>query len=138
VVLVTYPYEFTYPYIGTEHFPVLQFRVGSLQPGGEQVDVDAYLDTGAEQSLFEGWIARSVGLELLAGRPRRYRSTAGHAVEARLHYVRLWHPELGDFELEVGFSLSEITRNLLGRDFFDLVQIGFREHQLKFFVNPTP
>ena len=50
-------------------------------------------------------------------------------MEACLHAVRLSHPELGCFDLEIGFSPFPLRRNLLGRDFFNLVQIGFRERQ---------
>jgi hypothetical protein len=38
----------------------------------------------------------------------------------------------------VGFSSGEIHRNLLGRDFFNLAQIGFRERHLTFFITPSP
>jgi hypothetical protein len=62
----------------------------------------------------------------------------GAGVEARLHWVRLSHPELGDFDLEIGFTESPISRNLLGRDFFNLIQIGFRERYLTFYATPTP
>jgi hypothetical protein len=44
----------------------------------------------------------------------------------------------GDFNLEIGFTDRQIRRNLLGRDFFNLVQIGFREHQLQYYLNTTP
>ena len=63
---------------------------------------------------------------------------AGGVLPATLHAVQLSHADLGTFELEVAFSTTEIRRNLLGRDFFDLVQIGFREHHLAFFITPTP
>jgi len=32
----------------------------------------------------------------------------------------------------------EISRNLIGRDFFNLVQVGFREKYLTFYLTPTP
>jgi hypothetical protein len=34
--------------------------------------------------------------------------------------------------------LDDIQRNLLGRDFFDLVQVGFRENHSEFYVEPSP
>ena len=52
--------------------------------------------------------------------------------------MRLFHGDLGEFELEIGFSESPIRRNILGRDFFNLLQIGFRERYLVFYVTPTP
>ena len=138
MVSVTYPFQFAYPLMEGGHFPALQLRMQALQEPPQPVDVYAYLDSGAEQSLFDGGIARAIGLDLLTGRPKRYRSTVGEGIDARLHRVHLVHDDLGAFELEVGFSSGEISRNLLGRDFFNLVQIGFREHHLTFHVNPVP
>jgi hypothetical protein len=102
------------------------------------LDIDAYLDSGAERSLFEGWITRAIGLDLLAGRTIPYASLTRQTIEGRLHPVRLSHPSLGHFELEVGFSTGNISRNILGRDFFNLIQVGFRENHLAFYVTPTP
>jgi len=65
-------------------------------------------------------------------------SVAGVGLTARLHRVQLVHPVLGSFALEVGFSTVPISRNLLGRDFFNFIQIGFRERYLTFYVTPTP
>ncbi len=62
----------------------------------------------------------------LRGRPESYA------------WVQLAHADLGTFELEIAFSTSEIQRNLLGRDFFDLVQVGIREHHLELLVTPAP
>jgi len=42
------------------------------------------------------------------------------------------------YALEIGFSENPIRRNLLGRGFFNLIQIGFRERYLTFYMTPTP
>lgn len=118
--------------------PVLQLTIESLGEAMQSVDVDAFIDSGAAGSLFNGWIAFSIGLDLFSGERKIYGTTAGHPLETRLHRVRLSHADLGPFELEIGFSIAPIRRNLLGRDFFNLVQIGFRENQLSFFINPDP
>ena len=52
------------------------------------------------------------------------------------HRVRLSHEELGHHELRVGFSEQPIARNLLGRDFFGLFQIGFWESQSRLLFSP--
>jgi len=104
----------------------------------QAVLVDAFLDSGAGHSLFDGGIAGGIGIDLLSGARKRYETTAGVLIDARLHRVRLSHLQLGNFELEIGFSMGAISRNLLGRDFFNLTQIGFRENQLTFLVSPTP
>lgn len=62
----------------------------------------------------------------------------GQRLEARSHRVQLRHESLGDFELEIGFSTGHISRNVLGRDFLNLVQVGFRENQLAFYMTPKP
>ena len=67
-----------------------------------------------------------------------YRSSTGAELVARLHKVRLVHDSLGSHELTVGFSERRIARNLLGRDFFDLFQIGFREHHSKILFSHEP
>jgi hypothetical protein len=64
-------------------------------------------------------------------------NTSGSSIEARLHTVHVHHEKLGDFELEVGFSLGDIQRELLGRDFFNLAQVGFHEKQLAYYLTPT-
>jgi hypothetical protein len=102
------------------------------------VEIEAYLDSGAQRSLFDGSIARMVGLDLLAGRRLQLATAAGTGLEAFVHAVGLSHPELGQFELEVGFSSGHVRRNLLGRDFFNLVQIGFRERHSLFYLSPHP
>lgn len=56
-------------------------------------------------------------------------STTGEEIVARLHRVRIDHERLGERLLEVAFSEAPVVRNLLGRDFFGLFQIGFRELQ---------
>ena len=72
-----------------------------MGPDGDgALEIQCHLDSGAEVSLFDGEIA---------------------------HGIR--HEELGEHELRVGFSEQRQARNLLGRDFFNLFRIGFRERQ---------
>ena len=139
--MVSVDYSYALGYLPAERhrsFPGLPIQVGNPNVPDQAVEVPAHLDSGAEYSLFGGWIARSIGLDLLSGPPRPYASTTGASIEARVHRAVLIHPLLGTFPLEIGFSLSNIHRNLLGRDFFNLVQIGFRERRLAFYVTPSP
>ncbi len=55
-----------------------------------------------------------------------------------LHNLLFENELLGRFELEVGLSTSAIKRNLLGRDFFNLFQIGFREHHQMVLLKASP
>ncbi|MFQ5790117.1 MAG: hypothetical protein ACE5JI_06520, partial [Acidobacteriota bacterium] len=80
---------------------------------------------------------RSIGLDFIGGTRKNFQTAGRQIIEARLHEVRLHHEELGTFDLEVAFS-DQVFRNLLGRDFFNLIQIGFRERRLEFYVTPRP
>ena len=135
---VVYSHDFPYRYLAEQDCPGIVVTISNEVDRHQAVDIDAHLDSGAGRSLLDGQIAGAIGLELLAGRPTRFSWTAGAPVEARLHRVRLSHPLLGDFPLEVGFSLDPIRRNLLGRDFFAYIQIGFREQRLSFYIEPVP
>lgn len=136
---VAYPHEFPYrqsPAGGT--FPILPVTISTSHQLTRSADVIAYLDSGAQRSLFDGTLAAAIGLDLLDGRRLPFASAAGFSIEAIIHPVRLSHPDLGDFGLEIGFSTIPLRRNLLGRDFFSLVQIGFRERQQVFYVRAEP
>ena len=138
MVMVSYTHAFNYAIIGGASYPVLPIRISSAYSSDVKLDTDAYLDSGAQRSLFDGWIATALGLDLLAGRDMTYASTSGAHIPAKLHHVRLFRPDLGNYELEIGFSLDRIARNLLGRDFVASVQIGFREQHLTFYIEPSP
>jgi hypothetical protein len=128
---VPYTHEFAYTYSSQtgEPFPVLVLQLASPAHPEQALDIDAYLDSGAQRSLFDGRSGTALGLELFNGPELRYVSVAGVSLAARLHRVQLVHPALGSFALEVGFSTVPISRNLLGRDFFNFIQIGFRDLQ---------
>ena len=134
---VAYSQAFPYLDLGAGASPAIQVVVGPLD-GRDGIEVDAYLDSGASDSLFNGELLQGLGMDLFDGRERGYQGTNRTVVKARLHRVQLSHDRLGSFELEVGFSIEPISRNLLGRDFFNLIQLGFREHQRRFFVEPSP
>ncbi len=119
-------------------FPILPITIANPRQPARAVDAIAYLDSGAQRSLFGGTLARLVGLDLFGGHRLPFASAVGMSIDALLHAVRLSHPELGTFDREIGFSSVPLRRNLLGRDFFNLVQIGFRERHLVFYVTPEP
>jgi hypothetical protein len=140
LVIVQYEREFPYPYDQDgQRYPRLTLRISNTaDPAQGSLDIDAYLDSGAQRSLFDGGIGRALGIDLLSGEQKHYESTTGSSLAATLHAVRLEHLDLGVFDLTAGFSSTRIKRNILGRDFFDLAQIGFREHQLIFYITPKP
>lgn len=139
MIAVTYDHVFNYLYgVDNRQFPGLIIRVENPHDSERAIEVDAHLDSGAERSLFNGWIANTIGLELLSGPELKYKATNDTTVEGRVHRVILSHPLLGHFPIEVGFSTGPIRRNLLGRDFFVLIQIGFREWHSTFYVTASP
>ncbi|MCE7874415.1 hypothetical protein DYH09_29145 [bacterium CPR1] len=79
-----------------------------------------------------------MGIDLTGAPSIPYCSAIGISVAGLLAPVTFEHPALGSFQLEIGFSPMHLARNLLGRDFLDLIQIGFREHRLEFYVLPCP
>ena len=130
-------FEYSYDEDGGRS-PLLSFRVSSFREPGLSVDVDAVVDSGAERSLFDGQVGALLGLDLLDGTELKFETMAGGILAAKLHAIRLSHADLGTFDFEIAFSSSGIRRNILGRDFFDLAQIGFREYHLELFITPSP
>jgi hypothetical protein len=103
------------------------------------VDIDAHLDSGAEVTVLNGGvIVPALRLELLQGEILQCQSAIGFTLETRRHQVKIPHPALGSFLLDAAISTVGIKRNLLGRDFFNLLQIGFRENQQTVFISSSP
>jgi len=138
VVTVTYQHQFNYRQFQTSHIPLLQLRL--VYPSGSEngIDFDAHLDSGCEGSLFNGHLLQSLGGTVMNDRRKRYGSTLGDSVTAYLHTVRLSLPDVAEFDLEIAFTDVEIRRNLLGRNFFNLAQIGFHERQLEYYLTFIP
>jgi hypothetical protein len=135
---VIYQHRFNYAAVLQGSCPVLQLSVRRQDNVEIGIDTDAYLDSSAEASLFNGGLLAALEMELMNGSPKSYGTTFGDTVTGYLHAVRLTVPSVGDFDLQIGFSNGDIRRNLLGRDFFNLVQVGFRERQMEYFLTPTP
>lgn len=138
MVRVNYQHEFPYIAVGDERFPILQLIMEPLAGGEASIEVDAIVDSGARYSLFDGRLLAALNLNLNDGKERTYYPIRGAGISARVHPVKISHEYLGNFNPDIGFSTEGIPRNLLGRDFFDRVQIGFREHHLIFYAKSSP
>ena len=111
-----------------EYVPGLQLDVWILGNPQRKTYLRAHLDSGADLSVFDGaLLVQVLGLDLMAGREQRLESAQAYALTARIHRLELSHPDLGRFILDAAISTVPIRRNLLGRDFFRHIQIGFRE-----------
>lgn len=138
---VNYVHSFPYAIdqISGKSFPGLQIDVSLPRRAHTTTYVKAYLDTGAEFSLFDGaLVVPALGIDLMAGREVRLSSSGGYVLTARIHRLELSHPELGRFALDAAISTVPIRRNLLGRDFFQHIQIGFREFHQTFLITAAP
>lgn len=136
---ITYDHRFAYAHDPDgEQYPRLSFQLATTSEPKLALDVDAHLDCGAGRSLFNGRLGSALGLDILSGSEITFQATTGALLVARVHPMRLTHPDLGSFDLDIAFSSSDIHRNLLGRDFFNLVQIGFRERHMMFYMTPNP
>jgi len=138
MVSVQYSLEFPYRIYQDELFPMVMVALRNPATR-ESVDQDAFLDSGASRSIFLGAAAPMIGFSLLEGEPWEFRTNTGQPVHARIHRVGV---VLGDgvaeFALDLAFSTDEIQRNLLGRDFFNLLQVGFRESYGRLYIEPVP
>lgn len=136
---VSYEHEISYGYDPNgRRYPRLTLRIENTETASEALDSDAYLDSGPEGSVFDGRLAPLLGLDLLKGPEVVLQSVLGLKVSARLHRIRVKHGALGSFVLEAAFTTVPIGRNLLGRDFFALVQVGFRESRLTLYFAAQP
>jgi hypothetical protein len=133
-------YNHTFGYRDSRHgfAPILLVTLALPALPDLGIDVEAYLDSGATHSLFDGELAVALGLGLVSGPPRHYYATTGDGVQAHRHSILLRHAPIPPFTLEIGFSTSPIARNLLGRDLFNLLQVGFRERRSEFYIEPLP
>ena len=136
----TVVYQLRVPYllrVNGKSFPGLVVDLENPSDVASFVEIRAELDSGAEYSLFEGRLARLIGLDLFDGEPFEFGLVNGVSLDARILPVVIRHDKLGRFNLRVRFSTSPLRRNILGRDFFDLLQVGFDEHHSEVYLTPT-
>ena len=102
--------------------------------GTKTLETNAELDSGAEYSLFDGQLAVDIGLDLFEGTPFAFGLVNGISLNSRILPVVITHGELGRFNFHARFSTGPLRRNILGRDFFDLLQVGFDEHHSEVYL----
>ena len=111
--VVAYEYQIDYAHDpdGTQ-FPRLSFQIAKASQPNVTVDINAYLDSGAERSIVSGRIGAILGIDVLSRRQLTYQTTTGSRLLATLHTMRLTHPDLGSFDLEIGFSAIVCDKTL--------------------------
>jgi hypothetical protein len=117
--------------------PALMVSLENPQRPGRFHDAMAYLDTGSQRTVFDGDIAESLGIDILRGEKVKFTfNHLGGSIGAREHRVALAHHlSFGKLDVTVCFSEEPIRRNLLGRDFLRLLQVGFRQYDQMFFLS---
>jgi hypothetical protein len=138
--LISVTYQFRFPYLRQldgSLVPGLVIQLRNPITGAKTVETNAELDSGAEYSLFDGQLAIDIGLDIFKGKPFVFELANGIPLDARILAVVISHAELGRFNFEARFSTGPLRRNILGRDFFDLLQIGFDEHQSEIYLGAT-
>ena len=136
---INYDYELPYTLdVNGRAYPRLLLQLTRDAPDAVQLDVDAYLDSGAERTVFQGQLAVALGLDLAGADQQTLVGAGGQALPVRVHSARLIHEDLGTFDLAVGFAEFPLRRNLLGRDYFALIQVGFREHLRTLYFSSAP
>jgi hypothetical protein len=138
---MAYTHSFSYQIdsLSGETFPGLPVRLSLPEDERTFLDLFTHLDTGASCSIFDGAPAVStLGINVMDGREIGLSTVGGFALTARIHRVQISHPQLGRFTLDAAISTVPIARNLLGRDFFQQIQIGFREFHHTFHVAAVP
>jgi hypothetical protein len=136
--VITVTYQFRVPYlrrIDGSLFPGLIIELQNPVTGAKTTPIRAELDSGAEYSLFEGELARHIGLEVFDGEPFAFRLASGTSLESRILPIVLCHRELDDTPLLARFSTAPIPTNILGRDFFDFFRVGFDEHHSEVYLS---
>jgi hypothetical protein len=138
--LATVTYQFRVPYLRRSNgssFPGLLLELQNPSATRNAIEINAELDSGAEYSLFDGQLAVAIGLDLFVGKPFIFQLASGASLEARVLPVVVSHIDLGRFNLGARFSTATLRSNVLGRDFFNLVQIGFNEHRSEVYLSKS-
>ena len=112
------------------HLPI------SLSFAGQEVGVDAYLDTGSTYCVVPRWVGVRLGLNIEAGTPTTLR-TGGGPLPGYLHYVTL---TIGDLIFEdvplCVEKYQELGRCLLGRaGWLQKVRLGLATYDEQLYLN---
>jgi len=107
-----------------------------LRSGSNHVPVMASVDTGAAFCLFGAEVAEALGLDLLSGVRKRFR-TANSGFEAYGHEVEIAALGVVTHSTVYFFADPTIEKNVLGRiGWLDRVCLGLVHHDNKIYLAP--
>jgi hypothetical protein len=107
-----------------------------LRSGTYQVSVAASVDTGASFCLFGAEIAEALGLDLIKGILKRFR-TANSTFEAYGHEIELVALEVATQSVVYFFADPVIDRNVVGRiGWLDRIRLGLVHYDNKIYLAP--
>ncbi len=120
------------PWITRPVIPVCLFH------HGQQVQVEALIDSGADATLFHSSIGKVLGIDLEAGRRTRFFGVSGDPIDVYFHPVQLQVVGAGEpVEMEVGFTNARGVAALLGQTgFFDHFRVTFERDKEQVEVTP--
>lgn len=135
--VVDYPLTYAYTLLnGGIIAPILPVRLISTD-GLRHQDTTALVDSGADVSVFHAVFARAISIDIEAGREETATGVSGD-ISIYYHRVQI-QVDTEIYDLEVGFTDDLHTpENLLGRDWFNQIQLGFRENLREFYLRLEP
>jgi len=108
----------------------------TLRSGISEIVVDAKLDTGSKNCIFQPRYARWLQLDLTSGTPQRFRTAAG-SFNAYGHEITL---QVGDLQWTTTIYFAEPENfpvNVVGRvGFLDHLQIGLVDYEQQLYLSP--
>jgi len=107
-----------------------------LRSGGDYFPLVASIDTGSSFCFFAAEVAEALGLDLMSGDYKRFR-TANSGFEAYGHEVEITTLGIVTHSTVYFFSDLMIDKNVLGRTgWLDRVRLGLDHHDTKIYLAP--
>jgi predicted aspartyl protease len=118
---------FTGPVTRYDDVPSIPLIVRHGQAGND-VQIEAYIDTGADGTLLDETIAQALGIDLSAGNPARVRGVGGGFLPGRMALIELVFEREETLIVPVVATFAagvlESVGNLLGLDVWTALDLG--------------
>lgn len=125
--------EFTGDFVYASQIDGIRVPV-TLRAGGSELEIFAYVDTGATYSLFQREYGELLGLNVEAGQRLAFSTVAG-SVEAYGHMVNLECLGLSMESTVFFFANERIQKNVLGRNgWLNRIRLGLVDYDRHLFL----